>query len=1111
LLLVIAGTGCSRNVFRERADRDVEGVLTEKNQFPNWDIKDWHVYPDPRARYADPYNPDRPPYPPDDYAARVLSPNPQHPTKKSGTGRYDGDGYLKMLDQWDQHNRAPLQPQARADGMQPQQQVVQTDVVSWMVLPSSAYKQPVASPVVVSGGGVKAPAAVQPVTRNMTPAAGGSVQNTPPAVRPAVPAKNEVSEWMPARARLSFPNVPTLGKLGRPGVYETRGGNVIPAGGAQPAVPAPGSPGSGAPGSAQATLGWTAAQALPALPSIPLAPAAQAPAATPPAAAIPPAPGTPLPSTTAPQAVPAAPAQPAPAPELNPTVGQQPPVRVIPDAKGPDAKGGPAAETLPRPALISGAGSLPTIEDLLTTGDKPNDYLRALTTNQRGFRLRLDQAVQLGILNAREFQDRREDVYLAALPVTLQRFNLAALGFFTEQAIYNSAGKLAGNTSGWGLNTTGGVSKLFPTGASLMVQLANQVVIDFGNGKPALALSNLGLSLSQPFLQGGGYAVTLEPLTQAERSLLYAMRSYYRFRKIFYVSVVTGGGLTNNPYGLAGLSTNLGRGVGQNLTSPTVGFLALLQSGAIVMNQKKNVETLERFLRQYEAFREGGQLSDLQVGLLEIQLRNSQVTLLGSTGTTGAPGSIRGYLDALDNFKLQLGLPLTVGLDLDTSPLRPIQNQLAKYEGIYADVRQAEAEAHKFDPNDPVATYRVRWRQLLTDSRLVKGTRFSRTIAERWDAWARLTDNELTERLGKVRKMRSDLLDRRTDRQQKGQPEPVEEAREVVRLDGEIDLAFFERTVRTYESQPWLKFPEGPARTSAQAAAFRDMFNAIYQVTLEARNERLTVAHETWPKLPKLPVFGVDMLTSSLDDAYTAGIQGALSSRLDLMNTRAQVVDAWRQVAVAANALQGVLNVTYNMTAASPGNKPFAFAGDMTQHQLTINAQLPLVRRAERNNYRATLINYQRARRLLMAFEDNIANDVRNDIRQLRALNEVYKIQQRIVELAYSTVENASAVLFAPPVPGTVLDAGTAASLTTQLLNAQNNLVNAQNTLFTYWVSYHSERIQTYLDLELMQLDERGIWTDEQIPGIDLPLTPPSDGQPGERLPAPVPVGPADR
>src|SRR5205809_2196846 len=102
---VLLGSGCSRQHWRERADKDVAGVITQKNVFPDWQVQNWHVYPDPRARYADPSRPDRPPYPPDDYAARVLSPNPQHPGKKAGAGRYEGSGYMELLAKWDEENR----------------------------------------------------------------------------------------------------------------------------------------------------------------------------------------------------------------------------------------------------------------------------------------------------------------------------------------------------------------------------------------------------------------------------------------------------------------------------------------------------------------------------------------------------------------------------------------------------------------------------------------------------------------------------------------------------------------------------------------------------------------------------------------------------------------------------------------------------------------------------------------------------------------------------------------------------------------------------------------------------------------------------------------------
>jgi hypothetical protein len=954
VLVLLAGPGCSRKFFRKRADADVTGIITQKNQFPDWVVKNWFVYPHPDARFADPYNPDRPPYPPDDFAARVLSPNPQHPTKRTGVGRYDGQGYLRILEEWDAENRA------------------------------------------------------------------GDVGPNP--VGPLPFPRDQQGGAQPA------PKTPTL-----PGTLVSPAGGVVKAAAANSGI----------------------VQASAELPAIPAIPDAQPPAD------------------------PKAPA----------------------DPKDPNMPGG-----------------FPSVQSLIALGGNPDDYLRALFTNQEGYRIRLEQAVSLGLLNSREFQDRREDLYLAALPVTLERWNFAAKAFFTEQVIRDFTGSnLSGAGRLWSLDTRTGLSKNFAAGGSLLVQFANQVVIDLGSNRPDVAISNLTLNLFQPFLRGGGYAVNLEPLTQAERNLLYAMRSYARFRKLFYVSTVAGPsgslGLTNNPYGLQGLSVNLGRGIGGNLTSPVVGYLPLLQQSAVIANQRKNVAFLTQLLRLYEAFREGGQQSDLQVGQVEVQLLNSRGQLLGSPNPGGGTGGsgIRGFLDALDNFKLQLGLPVTIGLDLENSPLKPIRDQLSRFESIYADLATFETRARQYNLNDPVAEFRPRLRRLLTESDLVRGTNFAKGIGARLDALASLNDAGLVARIGELRKQRTVLLDERTKRQLEGKPEPLAEIRRLASLETEIDLATFEQTVRVYLAQGWLKL-DGPARAAAQAGAFRDVFYAFYQVALEARNERLAEIRTQWPELPPLPVEGVDLLATDLDQAYTLGVQAALSSRLDLMNARGQVVDAYRQIAVQANSLQGVFNVEYDINSATPAgaNQPFDFSGSRTRHTLTFRGELPLIRRAERNMYRAALIGYQRQRRTLMAFEDNIANDVRNDIRELRTQAQLYKIQQRVVDLGYSQVDNAKELLVAPPAPGAATDAGSAAALTQQVLQAQSNLLSAQNTLYTLWVNYLTARMNLYLDLELMQIDERGVWNDEQITGPDI-RRPANELRTPERLPAPQPVGPADR
>jgi len=69
-VLVTAGqSGCTRRFYRKQADEVVANILDGKNCDPRWDIQQYHVYPDPRARFADPNDPDRPPMPPDDPAA----------------------------------------------------------------------------------------------------------------------------------------------------------------------------------------------------------------------------------------------------------------------------------------------------------------------------------------------------------------------------------------------------------------------------------------------------------------------------------------------------------------------------------------------------------------------------------------------------------------------------------------------------------------------------------------------------------------------------------------------------------------------------------------------------------------------------------------------------------------------------------------------------------------------------------------------------------------------------------------------------------------------------------------------------------------------------------
>jgi len=344
----------------------------------------------------------------------------------------------------------------------------------------------------------------------------------------------------------------------------------------------------------------------------------------------------------------------------------------------------------------------------------------------------------------------------------------------------------------------------------------------------------------------------------------------------------------------------------------------------------------------------------------------------------------------------------------------------------------------------------------------------------------RLSDEALAKRVADLGVARQKLLDARTDRQVKGLPESPAGEAALDKNEETTDYVRFEQALRQYAARPWVRLP-ADRQPAEQAAVFRAAFESGMIVAVIARNERMAKIGADWPPLPPVVVGGVDVMQVPLDEAFTKVSQVALDSRLDLMNARAQVVDSWRQVAVRANALQGQFDVRYDLsTNTNPGEASFVgFAAARTTHTLSLRTDLPIVRRAERNQYRTALISYQRQRRLLMAFEDNVLNDTRQDLRQLRQTAETLKLTQRAVELAFAQVDNARATLLAPPDPRVSDSAGGPAALTEQLLNAQDGLVQAQNTLYTTWVNFLTARMELYLDLDLLPIDPRGNWTDE--------------------------------
>src|SRR3954465_15771104 len=67
LLAFVLGSqaGCSREFFREWANQDASEAIFEKSRDPRWRLDMFSMEPPALSRYADPYDPDHPPAPPD--------------------------------------------------------------------------------------------------------------------------------------------------------------------------------------------------------------------------------------------------------------------------------------------------------------------------------------------------------------------------------------------------------------------------------------------------------------------------------------------------------------------------------------------------------------------------------------------------------------------------------------------------------------------------------------------------------------------------------------------------------------------------------------------------------------------------------------------------------------------------------------------------------------------------------------------------------------------------------------------------------------------------------------------------------------------------------------
>ena len=261
----------------------------------------------------------------------------------------------------------------------------------------------------------------------------------------------------------------------------------------------------------------------------------------------------------------------------------------------------------------------------------------------------LAKVVEIAIQNSREYQRAKEDVYLSALGLTRERHEFSPS--FT--ALLSGKWQRVDKEEAWAGDTQFGVSQTLATGAKLSLKVTSDF-LHYTTGQPRNeAASVLAAELVQPLWRGAGFKVARENLTQAERDVVYDIRSFARFHRTFAVCIAGS-------------------------------YYEVLRQGSVVRNEWANYQRLRQGRERSESMARAGRLEEFQVDQAkqdELRARDRWIR------------AQQRYKQLLDGLKLDLALPTDANVDVDESELQKLSAQGIVHPDLSAEqvVRQALA------------------------------------------------------------------------------------------------------------------------------------------------------------------------------------------------------------------------------------------------------------------------------------------------------------------------------------------------------------------------------------------------------------------------------------
>jgi outer membrane protein TolC len=206
---------------------------------------------------------------------------------------------------------------------------------------------------------------------------------------------------------------------------------------------------------------------------------------------------------------------------------------------------------------------------------------------------------------------------------------------------------------------------------------------------------------------------------------------------------------------------------------------------------------------------------------------------------------------------------------------------------------------------------------------------------------------------------------------------------------------------------------------------------------------------------------GMDSPDVDLEQAIAMAVQ----TRLDLYTQLDQVQDAARRIELAADELDVALDL--NFLVSVPGAADGSF-GELEFENAVYSAgldfDLPLDNKAQRNNYRRALIDYDLATRGYVLALDAVKIDVLRTWREMNEARKSYEISLRGVQINERRVEEAE--LRAELGLGDIQDT----------VDSQNDLTSSRTELTSSIVSHNIAKLEFWRDVGLLYVGDNGQW-----------------------------------